>query len=168
MAFTFERQPNLDQIPDSYIAQASRQAAAGLPIAIDQPIPDAGRKSQSLDRTAGQLVPLGQLDRPYPQFNQLQLARYGCCGSTYNSLQATVTRRFQGGGTLLVAYTNAKLLSDTDTQTSWLENGKRGASGQVQDWNNPAGERSLSSQDVSQRLVISYVLDLPFGTGRCS
>ena len=26
-----------------------------------------------------------------------------------------------GGGTLLVAYTNAKLLSNTDTLTSWLE-----------------------------------------------
>lgn len=30
----------------------------------------------------------------------------------------------------------------------------------------PAEERSLSSQDVSQRLIISYVLDLPFGHGR--
>jgi len=28
------------------------------------------------------------------------------------------------------------------------------------------GERSLSSQDVPQRLVISYVLDLPFGKGK--
>jgi hypothetical protein len=27
-------------------------------------------------------------------------------------------------------------------------------------------ERSLSSQDVSQRLIISYVLDLPFGRGK--
>src|SRR5258708_3985314 len=32
--------------------------------------------------------------------------------------------------------------------------------------NNLKGERSLSSQDVSQRLVISYVLDLPFGHGK--
>jgi hypothetical protein len=38
--------------------------------------------------------------------------------------------------------------------------------GGVQDWNNLAGERSLSSQDVSQRLVVSYVLDLPFGHGK--
>src|SRR5207237_9495063 len=90
----------------------------------------------------------------------------GCCSSSYHSLQATVTRRFQGGGTLLVAYTNAKLLSNTDTLTSWLENGTTGGVGQVQDWNNLKGERSLSSQDVSQRLVISYVLDLPFGPGK--
>jgi hypothetical protein len=65
-----------------------------------------------------------------------------------------------------VAYTNAKLLSNTDTQTSWLENGNTGGVGQVQDWNNLNGEKSLSSQDVSQRLVISYVLDLPFGHGQ--
>ena len=65
-----------------------------------------------------------------------------------------------------MAYTNAKLLSNTDTLTSWLENGTTGGVGQVQDWNNLKGEKSLSSQDVSQRLVISYVLDLPFGHGK--
>jgi hypothetical protein len=107
----------------------------------------------------------GQLLRPYPQYPGLNLAGYGCCGSTYNSLQATLTKRFKGGGTLLAAYTNAKLLTNTDTLTSWLE-GSTGGVGQVQDWNNLNGERSLSSQDVSQRLVLSYVLDLPFGHGK--
>jgi hypothetical protein len=38
--------------------------------------------------------------------------------------------------------------------------------GGLQDNNNLRGERSLSSQDVPQRLVVSYVLDLPFGQGR--
>jgi hypothetical protein len=74
-----------------------------------------------------------------------------------------VTRRFQGGGTLLVAYTNSKLLSNTDTLTTWLEDS---GVGQVQDWNNLRAERSVSSQDVPQRVIISYVLDLPFGHGK--
>ncbi len=65
-----------------------------------------------------------------------------------------------------MAYTNAKLMSNTDTLTSWLEGGTTGGVGGVQDWNNLSGERSLSSQDVSQRLVASYVLDLPFGKGK--
>jgi Carboxypeptidase regulatory-like domain len=154
----------IDQIPDSFITQASAQAAAGLPVAIDQPITNPiSSPNPSLSTPT---ILAGQLDRPYPQYTNLQLAQFGCCGSTYNSLQATVTRRFQGGGTLLVAYTNAKLLSDTDTQTSWLENGNTGGVGQVQDWNNLKGEKSVSSQDVSQRLVVSYVLDLPFGHGK--
>jgi hypothetical protein len=57
-------------------------------------------------------------------------------------------------------------MSNTDTLTSWLEGGTTGGVGAVQDWNNLAGERSLSSQDIPQRLVASYVLDLPFGHGK--
>jgi hypothetical protein len=146
---------NVDQLSDKLWSQ---QSALTTPVSN----PMVGNPNTSL---SGPTVPAGQLLRPYPQYNGLSLGGFGCCGSTYNSLQATVTRRFQGGGTLLVAYTNAKLLSNTDTLTSWLE-GPTGGVGGVQDWNNLKGEKSLSSQDVSQRLVISYVLDLPFGHGR--
>jgi hypothetical protein len=170
---------NVNQIGDSFVAQAASQFSAALPgcsgaanpvacantsVTIDQTVanPMAGNPKPTLNAAT---VAQGQLNRPYPQYNGLSLGGYGCCGSSYNSLQATVTRRFAGGGTLLVAYTNAKLLTNTDTLTSWLE-GPTGGVGQVQDWNNLAAERSLSSQDVSQRLVISYVLDLPFGHGK--
>jgi hypothetical protein len=157
-------QTNIDQIPDSFVTQAAAQAAAGTPVAIAQSItnPLAGSTNTTLSSPT---IFAGQLDRPYPEYNGLNLNGYGCCSSNYNSLQASVTRRFQGGGTMLVAYTNAKLMSNTDTLTSWLE-GNTGGVGSVQDWNNLKGERSLSSQDISQRLVISYVLDLPFGHGR--
>jgi Carboxypeptidase regulatory-like domain len=146
----------INQIPDSFLSQTT-----ALTTPVTNPL--SGSPYAGLNGTT---IPQGQLDRPYPEYNNLSLGGFGCCSSTYNSLQATVTRRFQGGGTLLVAYTNAKLLSNTDTLTSWLENGSTGGVGQVQDWNNLAGEKSLSSQDVSQRLVISYVLDLPFGHGK--
>jgi hypothetical protein len=160
---------NINQIPDSFIAQAATQYAAGgeAAVAIAQPVTGAYPFSQALPGSLGPGNLLkGQLDRPYPQYSGLNLNAYGCCSSNYNSLQATVTRRFQGGGTLLVAYTNAKLMSNTDTLTSWLEGGTTGGTGAVQDWNNLNGERSLSSQDVSQRLIASYVLDLPFGHGK--
>jgi hypothetical protein len=54
------------------------------------------------------------------------------------------------------------LISNTDTLTTWLETGV----GEVQNWNNLKAERSLSSQDVPQRLVLSYVYDLPIGHGK--
>ncbi|MGB8065410.1 MAG: TonB-dependent receptor [Candidatus Sulfotelmatobacter sp.] len=172
---------NINQIGDSFVAQAASQYNAALPacassptpiacanasVTINQPVPinplvGSPNATLSLPTLANQ----GQLDRPYPQYLGMNLAGYGCCGSTYNSLQVSVTRRFQGGGTMLVAYTNAKLMSNTDTLTSWLESNTGGVAS-VQDWNNLAGERSLSSQDISQRLVISYVLDLPFGKGK--
>lgn len=163
---------DINQIPDSFVAQAATQEAGGQPIGITQCVgypvctnPLSGSPYAGLNGTS---IVQGQLDRPYPEYNNVSVAGYGCCSSNYNSLQATVTRRFQGGGTLLAAYTNSKLMSNTDTLTSWLEGGASGTGGvgAVQDWNNLAGERSLSSQDVSQRLVISYVLDLPFGHGK--
>ncbi len=157
---------NVNQIPDSFVTQAAAEFAAGQPVTIAQPIANPMVGTSPNATIGGPTIVAGQLNRLYPQYTGLTLAGFGCCSSSYHSLQATVTRRFQGGGTLLVAYTNAKLLSNTDTLTSWLENGTTGGVGQVQDWNNLKGERSLSSQDVSQRLVISYVLDLPFGHGK--
>jgi len=147
---------NVDQLNDKLWSQgAALTTQVANPMAGTNPNPSLN----------GATVAAGQLERPYAQYNGLSLQGYGCCESSYSSLQATVTRRFQGGGTLLVAYTNAKLLSNTDTLTSWLEGPTGGVPG-VQDWNNLRGERSLSAQDVSQRLVISYVLDLPFGHGK--
>jgi hypothetical protein len=174
--------PNINQIPDQFIAQAASQydescltPLAGCPAFKNNPnhavtIAQVVTPYPFSTALPGVLAPgnltVGQLDRPFPQYSGLNLNGQGCCDSNYNSLQATVTRRFEGGGTLLVAYTNAKLLSTTDTLTSWLEGGVTGGVGNIQDWNNLRGERSLSSQDVSQRLVISYVLDLPFGRGK--
>jgi hypothetical protein len=162
---------DINQIPDSFVAQAQAECPGVNPVGCVPTIgtkvanPLVGSPNASLNPVTNPTIFAGQLDRPYPQYNDLKLAGFGCCGSTYNSLQATVTKRFQGGGTFLAAYTNGKLLSNTDTLTSWLE-GSTGGVGQVQDFNNLRGERSLSSQDVSQRLVISYVYDLPFGHGQ--
>ncbi|MGA7625939.1 MAG: carboxypeptidase-like regulatory domain-containing protein [Candidatus Acidiferrales bacterium] len=156
---------SINNIPDSFYAQAEQQTLAGLPVTITTPIPNpfTGIATVSgLNPTTNPTILAGQLDRPYPQYSGMSLVGDGCCGSNYNSFQLTVTKRFTNGGSFLAAYTNAKLLSNTDTETTWLETGV----GQPQDWNNLKGERSLSSQDVSQRLVISYVYDLPFGHGQ--
>jgi len=156
---------SINNIPDSFYAQAAAQEAAGQPVTITQKIPNpfVGITTVSgLNPTQNPTILAGQLDRPYPEYTGMSLVGEGCCGSNYNSFQLTVTKRFTSGGSFLAAYTNAKLLSNTDTLTTWLESGV----GQVQDWNNLKGERSLSSQDVSQRLVLSYVYDLPFGHGQ--
>jgi Carboxypeptidase regulatory-like domain/TonB dependent receptor len=164
----------INQIGDNYLGTAASQCAAQSAVtgkrcdstgvtllqSVANPFFDAGTGTAYALGTATTTV--GQLDRPYPQYTGLSLAGQGSYDSTYHSLQLTVERRFGGAGSLLVAYTNSKLISDTDTLTNWLETG----AGAIQDNNNLAGERSLSSQDVPQRLVISYVLDLPFGHGR--
>src|SRR5262249_47897964 len=57
--------------------------------------------------------------------------------------------------------TAAKLITDTESQTTWLE-----PTAAVQNPYNMRLERSLSSQDVPQRLVVSGNVDLPFGKGK--
>jgi len=111
------------------------------------------------------LLPLRRLGTPatLPAIHERGTGRPRLVHQHYHSLQITARRRFAGSGiALLVAYNQFELISNTDTLTSWLER----AVGPLQDNNNLRGERSLSSQDVPQRLVISYVLDLPFGQGR--
>jgi Carboxypeptidase regulatory-like domain len=161
---------SINNLPDSFYAQAQQQFNAQqtdptVKVAIIQPVtnPFQGITTVSgLNPTSNPTIPAGQLLRPYPEYSGLSLVGDGCCSSNYNSFQLTATKRFKDGGTFLAAYTNAKLLSNTDTLTTWLEGGV----GSPQDWNNLKGEKSLSSQDVSQRLVISYVYDLPFGHGQ--
>jgi hypothetical protein len=157
---------SINNIPDSFYAQAEQQTLAGQQVTITTPIPNpfTGITGVSgLNPTTNPTILEGQLDRPYPEYSGLSLVGFGCCASNYNSFQLTVTKRFTNGGSFLAAYTNAKLLTNTDTETTWLEGS---GVGQVQDWNNLKGERSLSAQDVSQRLVLSYVYDLPFGHGQ--
>jgi hypothetical protein len=154
----------INQISDTLLAAAAAQFAVGGRPAVTllQSAPNPFLvKGQTL-ALAAPTTTLGQLLRPFPQYTSVELAGQGSYSSIYHSLQITARRRFAGAGSLLVAYTNSKLISNTDTLTSWLETGVGG----IQDNNNLRAERSLSSQDVPQRLVISYVLDLPFGQGR--
>lgn len=156
--------PNLTPLPTRCTANAPAQVAGapsvGLLQSVANPFYDAS--TGTAYALSGSTTTVGQLSRPYPQYTGLKLGGQGNYNSSYNSLQLTAERRFAGAGSLLVAYTNSKLLSNADTLTNWLE----AATGSIQDFTNPKGDRSLSSQDVSQRLVISYVLDLPFGHGK--
>jgi len=172
----------INQLGDNFLATAAKQCAAqvaaeaikvpfcsanvpGAPSVdalqfVPNPFYDATTKTSY--GLSGPTTTAAQLSRPFPQFTGLKLAGQGNYDSIYHSLQLTVERRFASAGSLLVAYTNSKLLTNADTLTNWLE----AATGSIQDFTNPKGDRSLSSQDVPQRLVISYVLDLPIGHGK--
>ena len=164
----------IDQLGDNYFASAAAQCATqvaatgkrcdatGVTLLQTVANPFFDPTTQTAYALSGPTTTVGQLARPFPQFTGLKLAGQGNYDSTYHSLQLTVERRFASAGSLLVAYTNSKLITNADTLTNWLE----AATGSIQDFNNLHGERSLSSQDVPQRLVISYVLDLPFGHGK--
>jgi hypothetical protein len=146
---------NIDQMSDAYLSMGS-----ALSSQVANPF--SGVVTQG--GLSGATVPAAQLLRPFPQYSGVSAAGNGVGNSEYNSLQVKAQKRFSYGASLLVAYTWSKLISDTESVTTWLEAGTVGNT--AQDSNNLRLERSVGSFDVPQRLVISYVLDIPVGKGR--
>jgi hypothetical protein len=149
--------PQIDQLPDQYLS-------LGNALLQNVANPYYGQVTASGSSLAQPTVQLGQLLRPYPEYTGVGFAGEGIGDSTYESLQVKAEKRFSAGGSLLVAYTHSKLISNTDTITGWLEAG--GGPGGIQDSNNIRLDKSLASFDTPDRLVVSYVLDVPVGRGR--
>lgn len=106
-------------------------------------------------------VTRAQLLRPYPQFLNVYNFRPASGSSIYHAFQARADKRFSNGLTLLVAFTGGKLIEDTSQTVGFL-----GPAPTHQDVYNRRASRSLASQDVNRRIVMSYVYDLPFGRGK--
>jgi Carboxypeptidase regulatory-like domain len=101
-----------------------------------------------------------QLLRPYPQYTSVNAFRKPQANSIYHAFTTRVEKRYSHGLALLGSYTFGKLIDDASQTVTFL-----GPAGNKQDFYNRHGERSVSTQDVSSRLVMSFVYDLPFGRG---
>lgn len=101
--------------------------------------------------------------RPYPLYQDVNAQSPYMGDSYYDSLQATVIKRFSAGGTLLANYSWSKFLSNSESTQSQVESHTQGL---IQDYTNLRAEKSYLSFDVPQRLVLSYIVDLPFGRGK--
>jgi len=104
-----------------------------------------------------------QSDRPYPAWSTFQDVIGNIGTYNYNSLPVRVEKRFKTGGVVTASYTWSKSIGDVNMASG---GGPGGATGGVQDWYNLADEHTLTSYDVPQRLIVSYVVDLPFGKGQ--
>ena len=103
-----------------------------------------------------------QLLLPHPQFRGLRSNVNQLGSSTYHSLQLKLNKRFSSGVSVLGGYTFSKLITDTaGFGTGFLD-----ANPGFQDAYNRALDRAISPEDVSSRFVVSWVWELPFGTGR--
>ena len=150
LPFTYQ----VNQLPDRYLAEGPR-----LLTMVRNPfasVVTVGTLSQPT-------VTLGQLLRPYPHFTGVSFPQGSAGASTYHALQVRVERRISRSFSVLAAYTNSKLISDTHSQKTWISD-EYGAG--PQNNNNLRLERSLAPQDVSQRFVVNYIYELPLGKGR--
>lgn len=111
-------------------------------------------------------VAQSQLLRPFPQYTSVNTnspaVAQNMGSSSYHSLVMRVEKRFAAGYSFLATYTNSKLIDNGSGRIF----GESSFVPPVQNSYNLAAERSLSEGDVSQRLVLSHTLELPFGRGK--
>lgn len=124
------------------------------------------------------VTPVNPLSNPYPngllqpptsQAEILQLGqaipinpRNNTGSSKYHSVQLRAQKRMAQGVQLLVTYTAGKLIDNGSGRVVSFTVLRPPA----QNAYDLRAERSLSQQDVSQRLNISHTIDLPFGRGQ--
>jgi hypothetical protein len=106
----------------------------------------------------GDRATLAQALRPFPQYGNVWEWNGTYGSSIYHSFQAYAQKRMSSGFDFTVAYTLSKLLDDTSQWGSGV--------GTYQNFYDRSAERSLSTNDQTHSVSISYVYQLPFGPGR--
>lgn len=107
---------------------------------------------------------VGNALRQYPQYLRFNT---DCClendgMSTFEAMEVMLSRRFRNGFNLQLSYTWSKTIDDADS----LLPGSNAGGGLYQDPYNLHLEKSISSQDIPQAFVASYIYELPFGKGK--
>jgi hypothetical protein len=103
---------------------------------------------------------------PFPQYYGFNTdgALENLGQSTYNALEAQLTRRFHNGLNLMASYTWSKTLTDADSALPFFATLHQGGAPQnVFDKN---GDKAISNQDLPQNFVLSYIYELPFGRNK--
>jgi hypothetical protein len=104
-----------------------------------------------------------QILRPYPQYLALNAVSRPTGNSLYHAGILRLERRFAAGFGFLLSYTKAKTIDDSGWGNTLT--GQNGSSTR-QDVYSQKLDRSISADDVAQRLSVSFNYNLPFGRGR--
>jgi hypothetical protein len=147
-----ENNYNINQLTPAAIALGSR---------LQQSVPNPFYGIISTGPESAAAIPLSYLLAPFPQFTTVYASFPTGGYSDYNSFQLKVEKRFNHGLNALLSYTAQKLIDDF-SQISNVGN----STGGIQNIYNGQAERAVSSNDRSQRLVISGTYELPFGRGK--
>ncbi len=111
-----------------------------------------------------------QLLRPWPHYTSVGSFRKPTADSIYHGMTIRVDKRFSQGFSFLVAYTTGKVIDNASSAVSFLgpiaSSVELGIGASKLDSYNRRLERSISSMDVAQRFVVSYIYELPVGKGK--
>lgn len=143
-----------DQLPASFLSQGSNLLA-------NVPNPFYGVIQNPTSTYAQPTVQARLLLDAYPQYSGVNAFRKPQANSIYHSVIISAEHRYSNGFTALVSFTGGKLLDDASQVVNYI-----GQAGTKQDFYCRKCEKSVSSQDVSRRLVVSGTYELPVGRNR--
>jgi len=143
-----------DQLPASYL-----QYGTNLLANVANPFYGVIKNPTSI--FASPTVQARYLLAPYPQYAGVNAFRKPQANSNYQSLVLSAEHRYRMGFTTLIAFTASKLIDDASQVVNYI-----GQAGTKQDFYCRKCEKSVSSQDVPQRLVVSGTWEVPLGKGR--
>ncbi len=171
--FQFEiRRDTMGEI--GYSGSQGRKLSYGFPFRLNQ-LPDA---ALALGDQLRELVPnpfygvsggaIGsratverrQLLRPFPQFDQVELRDMPGAGSSFNALNARMTRRLAKGMTVIATYRWAKAIDNASETISF------GTNDRGRNFNDMSLDRSISLHDIPHSLAVTYLYTLPVGRGQ--
>lgn len=127
--------------------------------------PYAGRVPGSLGDA---MTTRAQLLRQFPYYSSVNVRNPHLGASIYHALLTSVEKRMSSGFVMLASYTFGKIISDSAVTPINFGPGieQVGTVGYQYGLYDRRAERSVDPTDVSQRLVVSVVYELPFGKGR--
>ncbi len=149
---------NINNIPQSALALGNglNQKVAGNTLGVTAPY-------ANFFNDWGADAPVWRALRPFPQYDYLYMDVLQNIGqSSYQSLQATLQRRFSAGLSLQSSFTWQKTLTDADS----ILPGINGGISQIQNPGDLRSEKALSSQDVPYVFTAAFLYELPFGRGK--
>jgi Carboxypeptidase regulatory-like domain len=147
---------NRNQLPPQYLSQTTQ---------LNSPVtnPFYGHVPGSGCGLSNPTVSSFQLLLPYAQYcDSISNSQAPVGFSNYNALQATYTHRVTAGLNVLASYTFSKFIDNVDGSTDWA----LATSSTVRNYYNLAAERSVDADDIPHSLVVSYIYELPVGTGK--
>jgi len=134
---------DLDQLPTQYLYMGS-----ALNNLVSNPFYGDSRVTGTLSAST---VTKEQLLLKYPQYLQMWPLRSPGGDTQYDGLQMSLNKRLSGGVQLQGSYVLAKAFDNGTTH---------------QDTFSPMADYAVSSIDVHQRFIFSYIYELPIGRGR--
>ncbi len=126
--------------------------------ALAQQVPNPFYGTIASGALSAPTVARSQLLQPFPQYGNITLHQFPVGDSVYHAVLIRVDKRFSRGFSILGSFTGSKEIDNVGEHFS----GRSGIG-------NPydlRSNRSLADYDVPQRLVVSYIWQLPFGPGQ--